>query len=64
MVKTLPRNAEETGSIPGLGTKTPRAVGQLGLQLQLLGLRATKKDLQDATQISTQPINIFLFFKK
>ena len=37
VVKTLPRNAEDTGSIPGLGTKTPRAVGQLGLQATTTG---------------------------
>ena len=33
MVKTLPCNAEDTGSIPGLRTKVPHAVGQLGLQV-------------------------------
>ena len=31
MVKNLPANAGDTGSIPGLGTKITRAVGQLSL---------------------------------
>ena len=29
MVKNLPCNAGDTGSIPGRGTKIPRATGQL-----------------------------------
>ena len=29
MVKNLPSNAEDMGSIPGPGTKTPHASGQL-----------------------------------
>ena len=29
MVKNVPCNAEDSGSIPGLGTKIPHAVGQL-----------------------------------
>ena len=29
MVKNLPSNAEDSGSIPGLGTKIPHATGQL-----------------------------------
>ena len=31
MVKNPPYNAGEVGSIPGLATKIPRAMGQLGL---------------------------------
>ena len=29
MVKNLPSNARDAGSIPGRGTKIPRAAGQL-----------------------------------
>ena len=29
VVKNLPSNARDTGSIPGLGTEIPHAVGQL-----------------------------------
>ena len=29
VVKNPPANAEDTGSIPGRGTETPRAAGQL-----------------------------------
>ena len=32
MVRSLPSNAEEVGSIPGRGTKIPHAVGQLSLR--------------------------------
>ena len=35
MVRNLPFNVEDTGSIPGWGAKIPCAVGQLGLMLQL-----------------------------
>ena len=31
VVKNLPSNAGDTGSIPGQGTKIPHAVGQLSL---------------------------------
>ena len=31
VVKNLPSNAGDTGSIPGRGTKIPRTVGQLSL---------------------------------
>ena len=31
MVKNLPSNAADVGSIPGQGTKTPHATGQLSL---------------------------------
>ena len=31
VVKNLPYNAKDTGSIPGQGTKIPHAVGQLSL---------------------------------
>ena len=31
MVKNLPANAGDTGSIPGQGTKIPHAIGQLSL---------------------------------
>ena len=31
MVKNPPSNAEDTGSIPGWGTKVPHAMGQLSL---------------------------------
>ena len=31
VVKSLPSNAGDTGSIPGQGTKIPHAVGQLSL---------------------------------
>ena len=32
MVKNLPSNAGDTGSIPGWGNKIPRAAGQLSLR--------------------------------
>ena len=31
MVKNLPANAGDAGSIPGLGTKIPHSMGQLSL---------------------------------
>ena len=31
VVKNLPSNAEDTGSIPGRGTKIPHVAGQLSL---------------------------------
>ena len=33
VVETTPSNAEDTGSIPGWGTKMPHATGQLSLHL-------------------------------
>ena len=35
MVKNLPSNAGYVGSIPGLGTKIPHAVGQLSPSTQM-----------------------------
>ena len=34
MVKNLPSNAGDTGSIPGRGAKIPRTAGQLSLCLR------------------------------
>ena len=33
VIKKLPANSEDTGSIPGLGTKAPHAMGQLSLHV-------------------------------
>ena len=35
MVKNLPSNAGDVGSIPGLGTKIPHAAGQLSPSTQM-----------------------------
>ena len=35
VVKNLPSNAGDVGSIPGLGTKIPHAVGQLSPSTQM-----------------------------
>ena len=33
VVRSLPCNAEDVGSVPGRGTKTPRAIEQLSLRV-------------------------------
>ena len=40
VVRNLPPNAEDAGSIPGRGTKIPRASGQLSSEAQLESPRA------------------------
>ena len=44
VVKNLPSNAEDTGSIPGWGTKIPHATGQLSPCAQLLSPRASTRE--------------------
>ena len=51
MVKNLPSNAGDTGSIPGQGTKIPHAMGQLSphattTELMCLNERARVPQLQ------------------
>ena len=43
--KTLPADEGDTGSIPGPGTKSPHAVGQLSSGPQLLSLHAATAQL-------------------
>ena len=43
MVKNLPSNAGDVGSIPGRGTKIPHAVGQLSLRVTTTELARLNK---------------------
>ena len=45
VVNNLSANAGDTGSIPGPGTKSPHAVGQLSSGPQLLSLHAATAQL-------------------
>ena len=44
MVKNLPSNVEDAGSIPGPGTKISYAMGQLSPRTTMKSLHTTKKD--------------------
>ena len=44
VVKNPPYNAEDTGSIPGQGTKIPHAAGQLTRTPRLLSSRASTRE--------------------
>ena len=50
MVKNLPCNAGDPGSIPGHGTEIPRAMEQLSLQPKLERLCAAAKGPDAATK--------------
>ena len=43
MVKNLPSNAEDAGSIPGRGTKIPHAMGQLSPRAKITELVLLKE---------------------
>ena len=52
VVKNLPSNAGDTGSIPGRGAKIPRAAGQLSLCL-----RSATKSPNDTIKTWGSPVN-------
>ena len=72
VVKTLPSNAGHVGSIPGRGTKIPRALGQLrplenywAYKPKLeRSLRATWKDPASHNRDSTEPITVIIIINK
>ena len=59
MVKNLPSNAGDVGSIPGRGTKIPHAVGQLSpcaaTKTQRSQIIKFKKNLLKKKQRRTEP---------
>ena len=62
VVQNLPWNAEDMGSIPGLGTKIPHGLGQLSLLCHMKGLYAPAKT--QCNQINIKKINrIFVALK-
>ena len=48
MVKNLPSNAEDSSSIPGLGTKIPHASGQLNPRTEPAALEPASRDQREA----------------
>ena len=59
VLKNLPCNAGDLGSIPGWETKIPHAMEQEALKSQLESPRATRKDKipHDTTKIQCSQIN-------
>ena len=61
MVKNLPCNAGEVGSIPGWGTKIPQAVGQLSPGATSKDPMGHKKILCATSKTQRSHINRYIF---